>query len=67
MTYPLAVQERTETIAGKEYTTRWKGGTVTAITPPGERYPTYRRAEYEADEPPLIERSPVVRPVVVSW
>jgi hypothetical protein len=65
--YPLAVQERTEAIAESEFTTHWKGGTVTAITPPGEHYPTYRRAEYEADEPPMIERTPVIRPVVVRW
>jgi DUF1680 family protein len=66
-TYPLPVREQTETIAGNEYTTRWKGGTVTRITPPGERYPTYERAHFEATEAPLVEREPEVRPVVVSW
>jgi hypothetical protein len=67
VTYPQQTGERAETIAGCEYATRWKGGTVTRITPPGERYPIYERAHFEATEPPLIEREAVVRPVVVSW
>jgi hypothetical protein len=67
VTYPLPVRDRTETIAGQEYATRWKGGMVTRIAPHGERYPIYERAFFEDGEPPMIEREPVVRPVVVTW
>ncbi|HKG25944.1 MAG TPA: hypothetical protein VKB09_09870, partial [Thermomicrobiales bacterium] len=67
VTYPQSDREITDTIAGSDYVTQWKGSTVTHITPTGGRYPIYQRAALESAEPPMIEREPVVRPVVVSW
>jgi hypothetical protein len=67
VTYPQSNREITDTIAGTGYVTHWKGGTVTRITPCGGRYPTYQRAALESTELPMIERGPLVRPVVVTW
>jgi hypothetical protein len=67
LTYPRSDREITDTIAGTEYVTQWKGGTVTRITPTGGRYPTYQRSTLESADPPMIERDPIVRPVVVTW
>jgi hypothetical protein len=67
ITYPQTNREITDTIAGSDYVTHWKGGTVTCITPAGGRYPIYERAAFESIEPPLVERKPIVRPVVVKW
>lgn len=65
--YPTAEREQIEMVAEQDYAVRWKGGTVTEITPSGGRYPIYQRAAYNAAEPPLAEREAVVRPVVVRW
>lgn len=67
ITYPLSDRDVTDTIAGTDHVTHWKGGTVTRITPIGGRYPIYERAAYEGTEPPMVERNPVVRPVNVTW
>lgn len=67
VTYSQIEREVKDTIAGSDYLTRWKGGTVTSITPTGERYPTYQRSDLATSEMPMIERSPLVRPVVVTW
>ena len=67
VTYPQGESELEESLAGRTYVTRWKGGTVTRIEPAGERYPIYERRKFEASDPPLSEREVAVRPVVVSW
>jgi hypothetical protein len=67
LSYPQLSREETDVIAGQEYTTSWRGGYVTSITPTGGRYPTYQRSAFEAETPPMIERTPIVRPVVVNW
>jgi hypothetical protein len=56
VTYPLVEKEEQETLAGVTYTARWKGATVLAIDPPGERYATYQRAGYRAAPAPPADR-----------
>jgi hypothetical protein len=67
VTYDLPEREIADTIAGSDYISHWRGGTVTSITPAGERYPIYQRSAFETADIPMIDRAPLSQPVVVRW
>jgi hypothetical protein len=52
MVFPLERIQKQETVAGREYCVRWKGNSVTELTPHGTAYQTYLRATWEADTAP---------------
>lgn len=67
ITYPQERRHADETIAGVDYRVRWKGGTVTGISPAGNRYPIYQRDAFESSEPSMSQRPYRWQPVTVRW
>lgn len=43
ISFPLITREADETVAGQSYRVRWRGDTVTGISPAGSRYPLFER------------------------
>jgi len=52
--YPLRKAEVMEIVSGQEYKVRWRGDSVVAIIPKGEKYPLYEREWMEKDSAPTI-------------
>ncbi len=67
MCFPLEVRTTTETVAGVEYGVSWKGNAVTALSPPGPGYATYKRALYLQERPPLDSRPHRQQGTPVQW
>jgi hypothetical protein len=67
ITYPQRRRETSETIADIPFSLRWKGGTVTSVSPSGKRYPIFQREHFEESEPPMEQRPHTWQPVTVRW
>jgi hypothetical protein len=55
VTYPLRIAELKETVGsldGTEYTERWRGNTIVAISPPGKWIPLFQRPELDTEQIP---------------
>ena len=54
VTYPLAVTEVCEVIDGVTYTERWRGHTITDVTPSGAWVPLFQRPALDTDTIPDV-------------
>lgn len=55
VTYPLRIAEVKETVgslAGTQFTERWRGNTIVDISPPGKWIPLFHRPELDTDQVP---------------
>jgi len=55
VTYPLraaTIKETVGSLGGIEYTERWRGNTIVAISPPGKWIPMFQRPELDRDHLP---------------
>lgn len=55
VTYPLRLAEVKETVgslAGRQYTERWRGNTIVDISPPGKWIPLFQRPELDTEQVP---------------
>ena len=50
--YPLRLAEVQERVMASQFTERWRGNTIVAISPPGEWIPMYQRPELETEVVP---------------
>jgi len=60
VTYPLRIAEIKETVgslAGTEFTERWRGNTIVDITPPGKWIPMFHRPQLESEDVPQDQSS----------
>jgi hypothetical protein len=56
--YPLALNSKSETVNGTEYSVEWKGDTVIGINPKGEMYPIFERDCMKDNTAPMLDRQP---------
>jgi hypothetical protein len=63
--YPLPATGEQVALVGRDYTVRWRGGTIVEIKPPDSRAPAYQRSVYRADQPPPAAHlfTPTTRPI----
>ncbi len=58
VSYPMQRVETCENVNGTEYHVRWRGNTVTGISPKGLTYPIFERDWMEAEEAPSSDSIP---------